>query len=88
MSHLKKKNGYENLMYKRKREEEPKKAHKINYYYAKDATKRDSEMVDVSCCSNDNSSREDSEFAVEAVAFPDYKYVVEAVSLPDIVNML
>lgn len=75
-------------MTKRKREEELKNAPTINHYYAKDATKSDSEFFDVPLCSNDTSSREYSEFAVEKVAFPDYKYVVEAVSLPDIANML
>lgn len=88
MSDMKKKNGYENLMNKRKREEELKNAPTINHYYAKDATKSDSEMVDAPCCSNNTSSREDSEYAVETVAFPDYKYVVEVVSLPDIASML
>lgn len=81
MSHLKKKkkSGYENLLNKRKRDEEQKNAPKITQYYAKDAKKSDSETA-AAPCSNDTSSREDSELAV---AFPDNKHVVEAVSLPD-----
>lgn len=83
MSHWKKKmkSGYENLMNKRKREEEQKKTPKIIEYYAKDAPNTNSDMVTIPC-SNDTSSEEDTEFAVEIVAFPD-KHVVETVSLPN-----